>query len=227
MLLVAKCKTSSWGSCCLSVYPQAYVIIKPKLVIYSGTASLTNANKPFPPSLSVLYLNLIKSVSVETGKTLSSEQSPMSIANQALHKKCHFCPVCKSCTTTVPTNLRRRWQNRNRVDILKVTSTAGANVTEGWARCGVPQALTVVIMVKNLQSSRGFWAVSDFSVFAYHAGLLPELLCQSLTPCRSPREKGTDSRNTSTAPRSNTCFSGSVRWWDSLFPSAPISVAIT
>lgn len=114
MLLVAKCRMSSLGCCCLSVYPQAYFIIKHKLVICSEPSSLANANKPLLPSHSLLYLNLVKSISVETGNTLSSEQSPLSIANQELHKKCHFCPVCKSCTTTVPTNLQKRWQKRTK-----------------------------------------------------------------------------------------------------------------
>lgn len=65
-------------------------------------------------SHSVIYLNLIKSVSVETGNTLSNAQSPLSTASQALHKKCHFCPVCKSCTMTLPTNLQIRWQKQTK-----------------------------------------------------------------------------------------------------------------
>lgn len=57
------------------------------------------------------YLNFFRSVSVETGKTLSREQSPTSIASQELHRKCHFCSVCKSWTMTLPTYLKRRRLN--------------------------------------------------------------------------------------------------------------------
>ncbi len=56
-------------------------------------------------SMLLPYLNLFKSISVETGKTLSREQSPMSIVSHELHTKCHFCSVCKSSTTTFPTYL--------------------------------------------------------------------------------------------------------------------------
>ncbi len=72
-----------------------------------------------------------------------------------------------------------------------------------------------------------FLSGSDISVFAYQAGWLPELLCHSLMPWRSPREKGVVSRKISTAPLSNTHFFGSVRWCGSLFPSAPNRVTVT
>lgn len=57
------------------------------------------------------YLNLFKSISVATGKTLSSVQSPTSTASQELHRKCHFWPVSRSCTTTLLTYLHGTlWQ---------------------------------------------------------------------------------------------------------------------
>lgn len=51
------------------------------------------------------YLNLFKSVSVATGKTLSRVHSPTSTASQELHRKCHFCPLSRSCTITLLTYL--------------------------------------------------------------------------------------------------------------------------
>ncbi|TNN54679.1 hypothetical protein EYF80_035082 [Liparis tanakae] len=49
------------------------------------------------------------------------------------------------------------------------------------------------------------------SLKSFAAGWLPELLCHSLMPCSSPREKGVVSRNTSTAPLSNRHFFGAAR----------------
>lgn len=51
------------------------------------------------------HLNLFKSVSVATGKTLSRVHSPTSTASQELHRKCHFWPFSRSCTITLLTYL--------------------------------------------------------------------------------------------------------------------------
>lgn len=51
------------------------------------------------------HLNLFRSISVATGNTLSRVPSTMSTASQELHRKCHFWPVSKSCTTTLLTYL--------------------------------------------------------------------------------------------------------------------------
>lgn len=51
------------------------------------------------------YLNLFKSISVATGKTLSRAHSPTSTASQELHRKCHFWPLSRSCTITLLTYL--------------------------------------------------------------------------------------------------------------------------
>lgn len=56
----------------------------------------------------LLYLNLFRSISEDTGKTLSREQSPMSRASHELHKKYHFSSVCKSCTMMLPTYLEKQ-----------------------------------------------------------------------------------------------------------------------
>lgn len=53
------------------------------------------------------YLNLVRSISVAAGNILSREQSSMSTDSQELHRKCHFSSVCKSCTMTLPTYLRK------------------------------------------------------------------------------------------------------------------------
>lgn len=51
------------------------------------------------------HLNLFSSSSVETEKILSMQQSPTSNASQELHKKFHFCSVCRSCTMILATYL--------------------------------------------------------------------------------------------------------------------------
>lgn len=53
------------------------------------------------------YLNLFRSISDAAGNILSREQSSMSTDSQELHRKCHFSSVCKSCTMTLPTYLRK------------------------------------------------------------------------------------------------------------------------
>lgn len=51
------------------------------------------------------YLNLFKSVSVATEKTLSRLHSPTSTASQELQRKCHLWPPSRSCTITLLTYL--------------------------------------------------------------------------------------------------------------------------
>lgn len=50
-------------------------------------------------------LNLFRSTSVATGKTLSRVHSPTSTASQELQRKCHFWPLSRSCTITLLTYL--------------------------------------------------------------------------------------------------------------------------
>lgn len=59
---------------------------------------------------SLFYLNLFKSVSEATEKTLSRLHSPTSTASQELQRKCHFSPPSRSCTITLLTYLH--WSSR-------------------------------------------------------------------------------------------------------------------
>lgn len=61
----------------------------------------------------------------------------------------------------------------------------------------------------------------------YHDGQPPELSCCSRRFRTSPSGNGVASRNTSTAPLSNTGLSGSVRLCVSLSPSEPVSLTVT
>lgn len=143
------------------------------------------------------HLNLFSSSSVETGKILSMQQSPMSNASQELHRKFHFCSVCRSCTMILATYLK---------------------MTDVYSR---KKQLKMILVLKNVL------VPLKLSACWYQAGWLPELSCHSRMPCSSPRKEGVVIRNISTAPRSNRGFLWSVRWCGSLFPSAPRSVAIT
>lgn len=61
----------------------------------------------------------------------------------------------------------------------------------------------------------------------YHDGQPPELSCCSRRFCTSPTGNGVASRNTSTAPLSNTGLSGSMRLCVPLSPSEPVSFTVT
>lgn len=87
--------------------------------------------------LFLLHLKLFRSTSEETGKTLSSKQSSMSMASQELHRKYHFCSVCKSCTMTLPRNLeeeKKRNSQINEMGSVHVDSSSFFFIfTPGWA----------------------------------------------------------------------------------------------
>lgn len=82
------------------------------------------------------HLKLFRSTSEETGNTLSSKQSSMSMASQELHRKYHFCSVCKSCTMTLPTNLEEERKETVKPMIWKasaLTPPSSPFSPPGWA----------------------------------------------------------------------------------------------
>lgn len=123
--------------------------------------------------------------------------------NHELHRKCHFCPVSRSCTITLLTYL---WQ------FQRHSHTGSNEIT--WAKNCMPPRNLIKYYVTH-------------SYLFYQAGCCPELSCHSLIICSSPREKGVVSKNMSSPPLSNTGFSGSVTWWGSLSPSVPCKVTVT
>lgn len=92
--------------------------------------------------------------------------------------------------------------------------------------CGIFNARQCVLIWCWTKSNTCDCSMSGISL-SYHDGQLPELSCCSLRFRTSPSGNGVANRNISTAPLSNTGFSGSVRLCMLLSPPEPVSFTVT